>query len=377
MEIQELERNNRIISELIDSYRDEWQRGSGQRDKEPRRYFYVSDVGKGDREVYYHFKHPEKKRTLADKTLVLFRHGNMHHEEVQFRLREKRIVDSSRNIEYGLEDLEVDVSGRLDCFIKEKNGSLSVTEIKAKNPYGFLSEAPDTKEIDQLLFYIACAKKSRSLRQRKVNDYGYILYVEGWPISDFPYRGWKIPYNVKRIQEIKQRFKALGEAIEKEQIPQRKYERDSIECQYCRFSEYCWQGVPKSEEPVFETDKSIEKPGKELVDSAAEQYIKLKREEKDLKGKLSEIYELLMKYFKATGVGQIEKDGTLICHKFSKQTNLDLDYLLKEAKDRWHFFSKPSITLMRKAIKDGELDPEIFERAKKIEYQDKITIKEA
>jgi len=375
MKNQELGRDNRIIKSLMESYREEWLKGPGQRDRIARRHFYISDVGKCDREVYYHFRHPEEKRPLADKTLVLFRHGDLYHEEIQDRLKKEKVIDSPRDMEYGLEDLEIEVTGRLDIFIKEDNG-LAVGEIKSKNPYAFKAAEPDQKEIDQLLWYIYCAKRSRSQRKRNILDYGYLIYVERGEVSEFPYRVFKIDFDEEKMRKILSRFRKLREAINREEIPQRQYERDSIACQYCRFSDFCWQGVPKEEEPVFRADESVEKPEKELIDSAAEQYIKLKDEEKRLKEQLDEVHKLLMNYFKATGTEQISKNGKLIVHEFAKRVSLDLEYLENHAYDRWHVFSKPQISLIRKAVKDGLLDPEIYERAKKIEYQDRIKIKE-
>lgn len=370
MQIEKLDKDHFLIKELIDSYRDDWQRKQGQRDKEKRKYFYMSDVSKCDRELYYLFYHPEKKRTIADKTLMLFRCGNMFHEEIQFRLKKQRIIDNSRDLEYGIEDWECETTGRLDSFAQD-NGRLAITEIKAKNPYGFVNEEPEQFEIDQLLWYIFAAKNSKNLRKRKIHDYGYILYVEGWPISDFPLVGWKVAYDKKRIEEIRNRFKNLKEIIASKALPKRPHERDSIKCQYCRFKEYCWRGVPEAVEPERLPNLAVEKPEMELVESAQDRYIQLKNNIKKEETELEQVRDILIRYFKATGTKETER----IMHIFSKTTALDRDYLLKKLKDKWHVIAYPSIALMKKAVEDGDVDPEILERAKKTIFTDSLRIK--
>jgi len=375
MEFIEFDRDHHIIKALIESYREDWQKKQGKYDSQPRDHFYITDVGKCNRAIYYYFKNADKKRLIADRTLIFFRHGDLYHDEIQYRLKKQRIIDNSRDMEYGVKDFEIETTGRLDVFVRE-DGGLAVTEIKSHNPYAFRTAEPSQKEIDQLLWYIYCAKEANKSSKRKILGYGYLIYVERGEVADFPYRIFKVDYDPKRIKEIRDRFKTLKEAIEKEYLPQRQFERDSIECQYCRFTEFCWKGIPKQEEPEFKADENIEKPEKELVDSAAEQYIKLKEEEKEVKDKLSEVYELLMKYFLSTGVKKIASGGKFIEHGYSKQTELNIEYLKKHAGDKWHLFSNPNLALLRKAIKDGELDPEVFEKAKHIKYQDKLNIKE-
>lgn len=370
MQIEKLDRDHFLIKELIDSYRDERKKGSGQRDKQAPKNLYMSFVSRCDRDVYYRFVHPEKIRTLADKTIVFFRHGNMYHDEIQERLKKKRVIDNSRDIEYGLEDWAIDTTGRLDCFVSENSG-LVVTELKSKNPYAFNVEEPHQEEIDQLFWYIYAAKKSKSLKERNIQDYGYILYMERGEISDFPFAAWKIPYDEKRVKAIRKRFRNLKQLIDTKKIPQRPYERDSIKCNYCRFREFCWKGVPEVIEPELLPDVSIEKPEMELVQSAENRYILLKEKMAKEKEELEKLQELLLNYFKATGAKDTEK----LLHVFSKKTYLDEDYLLKHAKDKWPLIAKSQVSLIKKAIKDKELDPEIFERAKKTNFSHSIRIK--
>jgi len=363
MQIEPLDQKHFLIKNLIASYRNEWQRASGQRYKERRQHFYISDVSKCDREIYYLFKHPAEKRTIADRTLVFFRHGNMYHEEIQQRLRTMKTIDNSRDMEYGLEDFEIDTTGRLDCFVREEEG-LAVTELKSKNPYGYVADVPEPAEVDQLLWYMHAAKRSKTLRKRNILNHGYILYMERGEVSEFPFRAWRIVYNAeakRRVQEIRERFMALKAIIAKRKPPQRIHERESLKCQYCVFREYCWQGVPVIEEAKMVADTAVEKPEMELVESAERRYVQLKREIAERETEKDDVYRLLLRYFMATGAEETE----LLAHGVSKEITLDEKYLLKRLQDVWPLIARVQTKLIKQAIKDGKVDPEIYERAKK------------
>ena len=370
MNIEKLSKDHFLIKSLVETYREEWQRKQGQRDKEKRQRFYMSDVGKCDREIYYLFHNPEKKRTIADRTIIFFRHGNLYHEEIQFRLKKSRVVDTSRDLEYGLEDFEIETTGRLDSFVSENSG-LAVTEIKSKNPYQYKAKEPAQEETDQLIWYIFAAKQSKSLRKRNILDYGYILYAERGETDDFPFKGWKVRYDEQRIQGIRERFKKLWLAIQAKELPQRQHERKSIKCEYCRFRDFCWEGVPEIPTPELQSDSSIEKPEQELVESVEKRFVELKKQKDRIEDEMENLSEILIKYFKATGINETE----FLRHRFSPHISLDEQYLLENLKDKWPLIAKAQLKLIQEAIKRGEVDPEILERAKKITFTDSIIIK--
>jgi len=380
--IEKLNRDHYLISELIASYRDEWQKGSGQRDHLPRKSFYFSDVSKGDRQIYYLFRNPEEKSTIADRTLILFRNGDLLHEDVQARLRDRRAIDSSRDVEYGLEDFEIDATGRLDCFaaefrfVREANG-LAVTEIKTKNPFNFDVEEPTQDEIDQGLWYIFGAKAAKSLKKRNILNHGYILYVDRAGISDpLPLALWKFDYDQARVDKIRERFRKLKVVVEAGEIPQRCAERDSTKCLYCRFENFCWEGIPRPTAPVFVADETVEPPEQELVESMAARFLELKDKEKETKEGLKLAYGILMKYFKATGLEQISANGRQIIHGFQADVEFDEAYLLANVPlELWPQIAAPSLARFREAVKAGLIDPEIFERAKRVSYSDRLRTK--
>jgi hypothetical protein len=113
----------------------------------------------------------------------------------------------------------------------------------------------------------------------------------------------------------------------------------------------------------------------ELVESMADHYLRLHAEIKEKKAEFEKAQDVLMKYFVATGTESIPVNGVQIVHTFQKETNLNIEYLLKKYKAQWHLFSKPQIALLHQAIKDGVVDPTDLEKAKETVFQHRIRIK--
>jgi CRISPR/Cas system-associated exonuclease Cas4 (RecB family) len=385
MAIEKLAEDHFLISELRESFVEDWKGKSGQRDHQKRNYFYMSDVAKCDRTTFYDFTCPEKKRPITAKTLMMFAAGNLLHDDLQDRARRRGLVDSARDLEYGVADWAHKATGRLDFivpvyrFIETEKG-VAVVEIKTKNPYNFGEEEPTQEEVDQISWYIDRLKEheAKSLKQTPVLDYGFILYGDRAMISDpLPLCGWRVDFDPARVAVIKARFDTLDKAILANAVPQRPYERESIKCSYCRYKDHCWEGVPLAAPPAFEADETVEAPEMELVESMAESYIKLKAEAKRIDGELEAAHATLMRYFKATGTEILPVNGASIVHSFTKRTELDRDYLASMLADKWQIIAVPQAKLIEQAIKDGLVDPETYERAKQVKYSDSILIKKA
>lgn len=384
--VERLPEDHFLIKEIVESYVDDWKSRSGQRDHQKRGYFYMSDVSKCDRALYYDFKCPEHKRPISPKTLMVFAAGNMLHEDIQDRMRRRNMVESGRDIEYGLEDWATKATGRLDCiaavykFIETEKG-LAVVEIKTKNPYGFpVEDGPVQEEIDQLTWYIDRLTESmvKSIKKQTVLPYGYILHADRSMSADpLPYAAWKVDFDPERAATIKARFTALDKAIASDSIPQRPYERDSLKCSYCRYAAHCWEGVPVPAPAILEPDPAIEAPEYELVESMAARYIDLQEQAKKIETEIDKCKETFGRYFKAKGIKEIPVNGDMITYAPFAKTNLDVPFLFSKYADIWRDIAVPQSSLIQKAIKDGKVDPEVFERAKIVDYNWQIRIKKA
>lgn len=317
---------------------------------------------------------------MAASTIMMFKHGDLFHDELQ-TIFARLGASENKWIEFGtLEKVGFTRTGRLDLLIfawifNPKEKGIIVGEIKSKNPFGYNVDEPEKDEVDQLISYISEVKQNPELLKRfgKVADYGLLIYADragfGRPL---PIKIWKVFYSQARIEEIKADFQNLTKRIEKEDIPARPYERDSIPCQYCRLFDWCWEGVPEEpEEPERKPDETIEKPEKEIIESAESRYVELKKQAKKIDEEIDYCRGVLMQFFKSTGT----KETELLKHSFSKKTVLNNEFLLSKFKDKWHLLAKADPTMIKQAIEDGEIDAEAFERAKIISYDDRILIK--
>jgi len=381
--IEKLNSDHFLIQEITESYLNDFKIRSGQRDHQKRGYFYMSDVSKCDRTTFYDFTCPEKKRPITAKTLMMFSAGNLLHDDIQDRARRRGMLEAGRDIEMGVEDWAHKATGRLDFiaavyrFIETEKG-IAVVEIKTKNPYNFGSEEPTQDEVDQILWYIDRLKESsaKSVRQSEVLDYGFILYADRAMIADpLPLCGWRVDYDAERVAVIKARFTALDKAIQAGECPMRPHERDSVKCSYCRYEAHCWEGIPKAEAPAFIADETVEKPEQELLESASARYIELKAEEKKVEDEIDRLRAVLMRYFKATGLEQIDVNGQAIVHGTMKKSILDEDYLLEQLGDKWLLIAKPDLKKIQVAIKDGMIDAGVLEQARITTFTDVLRIK--
>lgn len=386
MAIEKLDDQHFLIRELVASYVDDWKQKQGQRDHQPRHHFYFSDVSKCDRALFYEFKAPDKKRPITAKTLMMFAAGNMLHDDIQLRARQRGIVESARDLEYGLADWGTKATGRLDFIVSsyrfaeaQVDRGIAVAEIKTKNAYNFGEEEPSQEEIDQLLWYIDRLKESPSqaIQNSVVLDYGFIVYADRSMTADpLPLAAWRVDFDATRVAVIKARFSELDRAIQADAVPRRPYERDSIKCQYCRFRDYCWEGVPEATPPPILPDETVEKPEMELVESMAANYVRLKGEAKQIEHKLEAAHKTLLAYFRATGTTEFPVNGEMIQRVQSPHIDLGSVYLLsKLGAELFISISKPQAKLVQARIKAGEIDPEVYERAKQVTYGDTLRIK--
>jgi len=380
--IQKLESSHFLISELYQSYRNEWQNGQGQRDKERRKYFYFSDISKCPRQVYYEFTIPEEKRTISDKTLYLFAIGNLLHDDIQQRYRSRKVAEAPRDIEFGLESDDINATGRLDMiaaeyrFIPEVDG-LAVVEIKTKVSYSLESDEPEQDEIDQLLLYIDSMKKKKSIRDQKILDWGYILYLDRAGMAEEPIAAWKIDFDQARMNEILSWFKMVSDYIASGNPPDRPYERKSTHCQFCRFNHVCWADVRDAEAEA--RAELLEKepaplPAQEVVDSLVDSYIRLNSEKKKIEEQMDEIKPILLNYCRATQTEKIEAGDNSLRYETSERLGFNEERLFQKYGPIWKELASIQVTKVKAAVKNGLVDPVDYEEAKEVKIIESLRV---
>lgn len=363
VKVELLPDDNEITKGVLNFYVEEWKRGHTG-DKNPREWFYVSDVGRCPRSIFYQFKNPEVKRDMAASTIMMFKMGDLFHDELQ-RVFRALGFSTSKHIEFGTwSKVGFMKRGRLDVLLQIGGTCIAIGDIKSKNPFGFKEPPPDY-ETDQLLSYMEDCRNDPYFKNIKLHDYGLLIYIDRGGFGTPPILIWKVDYSKDRVEAIKSEFLSLHAKITASELPDRPYIRDSVDCQYCRFLEHCWRDIPLPPEAKIEKDETIKPPAYEIVQSAAASYVSLKAQISQAEKDLEQAAGVLLQYFKSTGQDKIEEFVQAIA---TQKVDIDIAFLLANVSaDRWPSIAKPQITMMRDAVKAGILDATTFELSKRYE----------
>jgi len=371
-----VEDDNPLIRKFVDFYVEEWKRAHPG-DKNPREWFYVSDVGRCPRSIYYQFYNADKKREMQASTIMMFKFGDLFHEEAQRAFRALGFT-TSKDIEFGTwSKVGFMKRGRLDVLVDETwvtPAMKVVTEIKSKSSID--ADEPPDPEVDQLMSYMADCRNNPYFKSKKIQirEWGYLFYVDRSGFSEVGIKAWRIHYSEDRVKTILREFRALHRAIKRKLIPLRPYTRDSLQCGYCRFQDFCWEDVPRPAEPELEKDESVPVPAMEIVESQASAYIRLKSEIK-VKEKELELAEMVLEqHFKSSGTKTLDVGGIPINYELYNYAHLNVPYLLEKLKAKWYLIAVPQVGLLREAVKNGIVDGETFERAFEFEVRSRIKI---
>ena len=366
---EKMPEDHAILTAIKKLYMEEWKR-EHSRDKVARSHFYVTDADKCPRRIYYDFHHAEQKRDLTIGTILMFRFGDLFHGELEMVLGRLRYT-VNRNVEYGLverEGLPFEKSGRVDVLIDERESEfelLVVLDIKSKNSYAFDSE-PAMDEIKQVVSYVHMAKHDKYLKSKgkPIANHAYLLYVDRGGLSREPLALWRVEYSEALVKEIEAEFISMWSAIQKKQLPERPFMRDSVPCSYCRYAPFCWADIPVPEVPKFEADPSIPEPAQEIVESMANTYLTAKTQISELEKQVEIAEKVLKNYFKSKGVDNLSVPAGEIGFEIVQSTVLDAAFLFKTLPAAlWPEFSKPSITALRDLVKRKLVDGTTFEKS--------------
>lgn len=354
-----------VIETMMAQYVLDWKREHGS-DKKPRPYFYVSDAGRCARQIAYQFLRPEEKHDMNASTIIMFKMGDLFHRETQDMLL--RIgATTAKDIEFGtFGEFDFDPRGRLDVFLNDDDETLVVTDIKSKNSYAFAG-APSIEEVLQTMLYVYQCKRDKyfAKRGKKIADYSYLLYVDRGGMADEQFAMWRIEYDEALVEVARAWFQKVADEIKAKHYPERPYTRDSIQCSYCRFSSACWADIPAPELPALVKDESIVPPTQEIVESMARLFVQTRAQIKELERDVEAAEAVLTQYFKGTGQEELDVDGAKVRYEIRTTNEIDIEYLMKYAKDKWPAFAKPQITMLRDAVDKGIISGTVFEKAMK------------
>jgi len=198
-----------------------------QKDRERDRKFHVSEVGNCDRALYFDFLGYEKEEIDA-ATRMKFHNGNVSHRKIVSILlgcNDINVVGAEVTIPEN--DL---ITGRADLVVSLDN-QLYVVDIKTIADYGFnlLSSVSDISKnyIYQIQLYMHFLKIPN----------GIILF-ENKNTNEM--KEFFISYNKDLCEKLIERMKNLKIKIDNKIVPEKPYDLEDWQCNYCRFKKVCY-----------------------------------------------------------------------------------------------------------------------------------------
>jgi len=205
-----------MLKELIDKfYLDQ------QRDKEQTR-FYISDIGKCPRAVFFKFKNAPREKMDA-RILRVFERGEYLHRNI-FNILYRLKIGITTEVSIPTQEL---VSGRADAIICIGNENY-VLDIKSINSMIFKNlNQPKEENTQQLQLYLHYFNIKK----------GILLYIDK---DQQNIKEFIIDYDSAFVQSLLNNLKGLKTKIDNNIIPDRLENYPlNWQCQYCQFKEIC------------------------------------------------------------------------------------------------------------------------------------------
>lgn len=332
----------------------------------PRENFWASEVFKCKRELYYKFDPDVPQKKLDARALMVFKAGDAFHELVKNYLWRSGMLRQEEAKLPAKAKEELNLTGRFDAMVSTtKKGKRELVEVKSVSHFGFEEmEEPKEQWVGQTTIYLHYLGVKRG-----------IIFAINKNTSEM--KQWVVEYDEKVFEKVKKYFSEVAKAIKKKKEPDREFPRDSWQCGYCKFNQYCWRDCPLPEPPGFQVDKAIEPPSQELLESAINTYGSLDRQIKELEKGYDEAKEIIKRYFKTNKEETVSSETFSIKRIQRATTKYDQDKLRKSlGSEGYSLIATPSSTLIKQFLKEQKIDPTAVEKAKIFSYSEVLQIKE-
>lgn len=195
-----------------------------------REYFYVGDLDKCKKALYYSFM-GEKGKSYDGNTMLRFKIGDALHQ---------LIVGTLLGMEEGVNVVASEVNarskdemihGRADIVLNfsDNTEELVVVDVKTISGYGFkyLKGEPKDSHKTQVKAYM----KYLDI------DKGLVLYVNK---NNAKLKSFEVERDDKVVTKKEEDLKTLLEKnIKKEKMPDISYDKDNWKCKYCKYKKQC------------------------------------------------------------------------------------------------------------------------------------------
>lgn len=239
-----------MLKELIDKFYLDQQRNKIQE------RFYITDVGKCNRAIFFKFKNVPRKK-LEPRILRIFDHGEQLHRNI-FSILYRLKIGVTTEIPIPAQEI---VGGRADAILCLNNENY-VLDIKSINSSIFKNlTSPREENYYQIQLYLHFFQIKK----------GILLYIDK---DQQEMKEFLVEYNPEICQRLLNNFKLIQEKINSNIIPAVLPDYpNNWQCNYCQFKEICdltgrgeinwlkFKEKIKKEEAETELDKKEKLPG--------------------------------------------------------------------------------------------------------------------
>jgi CRISPR/Cas system-associated exonuclease Cas4 (RecB family) len=201
-----------MLKELIDQfYLDQ------QRDKEQTR-FYISDVGKCSRSIFFKFKNAPGEKMDA-RLLRIYERGEYLHRNI-FNILYRLKIGLTTEVNIPAQEI---ISGRADAILCINHENY-VLDIKSMNSMVFKNlDEPKEENVYQVQLYLHYFNIKK----------GILLYIDK---DQQNIKEFEINYDEKLVRSLLKEFEDLKKKIESNTIPPRLSDYpENWQCRYCRY----------------------------------------------------------------------------------------------------------------------------------------------
>ncbi len=291
-------------------------KNAGQTQEGYRKYYpSPSKAGRCIRSLVYHAMDVSPD-PFPDRAILVFDDGHWDEELIKDYIRKTAYTldewkGSKQRISVAMIDGK-EMTGEVDGFVTDPLLVVYHLEIKSINHFGFqrLTDAPLEDHKDQCILYLHGLKRAGFDINKSI-----IIYKNK---NTSAMKEFIVEYDKDRADLLIAKFEEVAYCAKIGKIPDRPYEYDSWQCEYCRWNKHCWSGYIDEVNSLSEDIQLSEE-----IETAARYYKELSAQETDIKKEKEELKLTLKKALIYVGAKSGRAGEYIISLSVSERDQID------------------------------------------------------
>lgn len=227
-----------------------------ERDKNKGKFFSMSSAGKCGRQLAYAYLGYEQP-AISARTRRVFEHGSMFEDQVRYIIKNNPYGIRIDCPEMEVESVDPPARGHIDGIVWCDTIEHLVAVINGEIPNMSRDESMwgqhhlELKTMAQIGFqnvvrkgmyetqpdYIAQSQCYLHQLKDRVNDTWFV--IENKNTNNVI--GQVVPYLPERYKEVEKKLKMVHQIVENGGLPDREHEKTDWHCEYCSYTDICWE----------------------------------------------------------------------------------------------------------------------------------------